>query len=227
MLLFIALAWKKQREILDFNTSHVTVYHITLQTAFGFKYHFNTSHVTVYLLRIPLQQQLVSFQYISCYCLSSATLASFTSSRHFNTSHVTVYLLTVRVISPLTIFQYISCYCLSWLNKSFNCVRRIFQYISCYCLSKQNQQDKEIERNFNTSHVTVYHLAMQIRKERGWFQYISCYCLSFSASKFINDTLISIHLMLLFIKLKFTCADGIGDFNTSHVTVYPVADDAP
>ena len=54
------------------------------------------------------------------------------------------------------------------------------------------------------------------------FQYISCYCLSRALKKLVNYIIISIHLMLLFIAFfrlgQVTCLN----FNTSHVTVYPL-----
>ena len=128
-----------------------------------------------------LQYHRLTFQYISCYCLSLQILSRFT--------------LSVR-------FQYISCYCLSrWLVlcrfkslisihlmllficKGWENARgcKIFQYISCYCLSEKvatlllRKQCISIHlmllfimllfayrcasgQNFNTSHVTVYHL---------------------------------------------------------------------
>ena len=149
-----------------------------------------------------LQYHRLTFQYISCYCLSLQILSRFT--------------LSVR-------FQYISCYCLSrWLVlcrfkslisihlmllficKGWENARgcKIFQYISCYCLSEKvatvllrkqcisihlmllfigkscNAFIKETVY-FNTSHVTVYHAAICV-SVRIWseFQYISCYCLS-------------------------------------------------
>ena len=79
--------------IVNFNTSHVTVYHNRDAPADVIEYNFNTSHVTVYqkpygcgteksiisihlMLRF-IQKLLNNFEY---------------SIFHFNTSHVTVYL---------------------------------------------------------------------------------------------------------------------------------------
>ena len=97
-------------------------------------------------------------------------------------------------------FQYISCYCLSVLlllsctfSKHFNtshvtvyqissiwCIPKpTFQYISCYCLSQGKHLIRELTLNFNTSHVTVYQPPPAVP-----FWYF----------------IISIHLMLLFIK---------------------------
>ena len=55
----------------DFNTSHVTVYPITIDTKRFQFCDFNTSHVTVYLMHFLSPSPLPAFQYISCYCLSN------------------------------------------------------------------------------------------------------------------------------------------------------------
>ena len=54
---------------------------------------FNTSHVTVYPGRIKQQHCNSSyfFQYISCYGLSKTLWLWYREKHHFNTSHVTVY----------------------------------------------------------------------------------------------------------------------------------------
>ena len=117
-------------------------------------------------------------------------------------------------------FQYISCYCLSVLlllsctfSKHFNtshvtvyqissiwCIPKpTFQYISCYCLSTSSRCPILVFYHFNTSHVTVY---QEIQKHKG-----TC-------------NVISIHLMLLFIRFIIPPPFLTGDFNTSHVTVY-------
>ena len=99
--------------IVNFNTSHVTVYRKT-SVIDAIRYaHFNTSHVTVYLVvdnNLPKSRkfQYIScyglsrdnewilgryhvFQYISCYGLSLRICSITGICRHFNTSHVTVY----------------------------------------------------------------------------------------------------------------------------------------
>ena len=109
-----------------------------------------------------------------------------------------IVVLGKRDIKPF-IFQYISCYCLSSYGKYGidNLVK--FQYISCYCLSKclLNMQyvfrisihlmllfigirdiDQRMRGYFNTSHVTVYPVAIHNMQDKYQFQYISCYCLS-------------------------------------------------
>ena len=122
-----------------FNTSHVTVYHKRCWSeSRRSNDYFNTSHVTVYqqnsycirsfcfisihlmLLFINATKQGVkvqtSFQYISCYCLSTW----FESIKN-----------------KLDGFQYISCYCLSEKKQLPDIDIDLFQYISCYCLSNE------------------------------------------------------------------------------------------
>ena len=100
------------------------------------------------------------------------------------------------------VFQYISCYCLSYLSASDihwlvisihlmllfieelsikSVDKLLFQYISCYCLSAK------------------LHLEGSTYLK---FQYISCYCLSWRCLHLYGFPEISIHLMLLFIKIS-------------------------
>ena len=80
--------------IVNFNTSHVTVYQSKQKQKKQIVFHFNTSHVTVYLTAAPvivcstaisihlmlrfiperkrLRDEILKFQYISCYGLSSS-----------------------------------------------------------------------------------------------------------------------------------------------------------
>ena len=98
----------------------------------------------------------------------------------------------------------------------------LFQYISCYGLSFPKSNRRRRKNNFNTSHVTVYQkssISSTIRKT------ISIHLMlrfiprrrQYKKAKWE----ISIHLMLRFIRLKKPIWVIIGDFNTSHVTVYP------
>ena len=59
-----------------------------------------------------------SFQYISCYCLSSYGGDTSGVNIHFNTSHVTVYRMVFLYFYNFVLFQYISCYCLSVATES-------------------------------------------------------------------------------------------------------------
>ena len=61
------------------------------------------------------------------------------------------------------------------------------------------QQNLAQQRNFNTSHVTVYHIGISSPSPTSPFQYISCYCLSEHMLDGEERKSISIHLMLLFI----------------------------
>ena len=80
-------------------------------------------------------------------------------------------------------FQYISCYCLSFLHIEWRNIFFRFQYISCYCLSSRTLLFHCLIMHFNTSHVTVY---------------------PFPYRQPVLRSVISIHLMLLFIK-TFSC----------------------
>ena len=59
---------------LNFNTSHVTVYPISLFSYYGQFDNFNTSHVTVYLVDECQIMFNARFQYIPCYGLSTYAL---------------------------------------------------------------------------------------------------------------------------------------------------------
>ena len=163
------------------------------------------------------------FQYISCYCLSRRIRIH----RGINKISIHLMLLFILVFPFFATFflrfQYISCYCLSMpLSFSSSSMPR-FQYISCYCLSSFTAIKlcsyaisihlmllfivvflllQSFYLNFNTSHVTVYHI-LQL-----WtytYFYISIHLmllfimiLLFFECKTVH---ISIHLMLLFIKI--------------------------
>ena len=163
-----------------------------------------TEYISIHLMllfigcRSFLTPDRFTFQYISCYCLSRRFLMRRKANANFNTSHVTVY--------PR---NYFSAICFKrHFNTSHVTVYRLipvrtviivaFQYISCYCLSEPvRSQDMNCV-----------------------FQYISCYCLSASMLQNISQTAISIHLMLLFIRISFHLFPVFLYFNTSHVTVY-------
>ena len=77
----------------DFNTSHVVVYHVFIQSFDCFVCDFNTSHVVVYHdFSSADLAQLEKFQYISCCSLSATSGRTEHSLSNFNTSHVVVYL---------------------------------------------------------------------------------------------------------------------------------------
>lgn len=79
-------------------------------------------------------------------------------------------------------FQYISCCCLSNQIVFHSHTPGKFQYISCCCLS---------------------YLNILLTLSLYWFQYISCCCLSpFTDSAITRRLRVSIHLMLLFFRVK-------------------------
>ena len=118
-----------------FNTSHVTLYHFSLEHLFIVWTRFNTSHVTLYPVNLSGFSSLEKFQYISCYSLSwtcrrscsvrpwvsihlmllfiSNFGAAWTTASSFNTSHVTLYRIVICDSCRWIQFQYISCYSLS------------------------------------------------------------------------------------------------------------------
>ena len=102
-------------------------------------------------------------------------------------------------------FQYISCYSLSGSIGELSVVNRLFQYISCYSLSVTGNTYGAKDVRFNTSHVTLYRKTIQYPQYPFCrFQYISCYSLSWSITDNKRLKRVSIHLMLLFIKLHKT-----------------------
>ena len=140
-----------------------------------------------------------SFQYISCYCLSYLRHVYSHLSLNFNTSHVTVY----RYHSTSFFFAtFISIHLMLLFieeQEKVEITYTIFQYISCYCLSILHVHIVLQFPYFNTSHVTVYRQRNLQRFYNVGFQYISCYCLSHTKGKRRKINSISIHLMLLFI----------------------------
>ena len=78
----------------------------------------------------------------------------------------------------------------------------MFQYITCYSLSEKLGEIVNRRSSFNTSHVTLYRS---------------------SSIKSKPDLQVSIHHMLLFIKLSsWTVHRCFLSFNTSHVTLYHI-----
>ena len=157
MLLFIYAYFQGKPRIVNFNTSHVTVYPGRTQNV----RHLNEISIHLMLLFIVKvaghKDDPLKFQYISCYCLSipSADIASVTIS-----------------------FQYISCYCLSVMRQKELYLPWYFNtsHVTVYRYSMMLHSPRY--SNFNTSHVTVYPVAINIARVSLLFQYISCYCLS-------------------------------------------------
>ena len=138
--------------------------------------------------------------------------------------HMLLFINVCECMAGITIkFQYITCYSLS------ECVRfghppnmvsihhmllfikcfplfavgnKKFQYITCYSLSEKLGEIVNRRSSFNTSHVTLYRS---------------------SSIKSKPDLQVSIHHMLLFIKLSsWTVHRCFLSFNTSHVTLYHI-----
>ena len=99
-----------------------------------------------------------------------------------------------------------------------------FQYISCYCLSIIWWVWPCMQTNFNTSHVTVYPNSCSKSNQSIQFQYISCYCLSGTDTREFQGN-------VKFQYISCYCLSAIQQlkeskklyFNTSYVTVYPMA----
>ena len=82
-----------RRQVTCFNTSHVTLY-LSMSIKFPHcKHCFNTSHVTLYRFLASFISRLNTFQYISCYSLSTCRFTLYQMALSFNTSHVTLYLI--------------------------------------------------------------------------------------------------------------------------------------
>ena len=161
--------------------------------------YFNTSHVTVYQHITCQSTTETEFQYISCYCLSTATLLIACCVPYFNTSHVTVYrrslpeagtYTSISIHLMLLFIQKEKRQWRTWIYFNTSHVT-VYQQISVF--------DSSGVTHFNTSHVTVYHVAHGGYNAACLFQYISCYCLSLLVDSLPCPDHISIHLMLLFI----------------------------
>ena len=142
----------------NFNTSHVTVYPHPSRSSQG------RISISIHLMlrfilsRTSVAGNVSSFQYISCYGLSSTTDLSSSGSREFQ--YISCYGLSLTLSTfPVQphLFQYISCYGLSKETEKSNTTDRQFQYISCYGLSCSCCNLAFVLHYFNTSHVTVYH----------------------------------------------------------------------
>ena len=162
---------------------------------------FNTSHVTLYLWRNRQRIRHFRFQYISCYSLSGWTCIN----AWFSTVSIHLMLLFIEseLAQGITLWVVSIHLMLLFITDSPSRVahNKKFQYISCYSLSVDQISSLIASMRFNTSHVTLYR-ALDIRAPRILqFQYISCYSLSISSALNSARSMVSIHLMLLFIPL--------------------------
>ena len=119
----------------------------------------------------------VSFQYISCYCLSISIEASSTD-------------ITIS-IHLMLLFIFKTC--------SSGCVCCISIHLMLLFILKQKNKISGM-KNFNTSHVTVYLPVFALQFLNVEFQYISCYCLSLvkalksGAKKDFNTSHVTVYL---------------------------------
>ena len=141
------------------------------------------------------------FQYISCYSLSAWKAKGLALHTSFNTSHITLYQTSGtgtdrrKQVSIHLMLLFIGKGC-----SNFSCLYT-FQYISCYSLSLPLTGFRCWLLRFNTSHVTLYRVSESDTFRTLWtFQYISCYSLSKKSCIHICCFMVSIHLMLLFIR---------------------------
>ena len=78
-----------------------------------------------------------------------------------------------------------------------------------------------MQTNFNTSHVTVYPNSCSKSNQSIQFQYISCYCLSGTDTReFQGNVKFQYISCYCLSSSRLFQSSSIGDFNTSHVTVY-------
>ena len=147
---------------------------------------FNTSHVTLYRKRAVSISAVLWFQYISCYSLSHFLI--FLADRSFVSIHLMLLFISIvsAIPSAASLFQYISCYSLSECNASAHRPVERFNtsHVTLYLISKKLLLLVHI--SFNTSHVTLYPKLQRVS---------------------FPPTVVSIHLMLLFIGEHFNGQD--------------------
>ena len=165
----------------SFNTSHVTLYQHSGRIWIPW------SSVSIHLMLLFIEGTLEleleddAFQYISCYSLSHS------GNRTEDYSGVSIHLMLLFIGKELGygssgMWVSIHLMLLFIISKQRNRTCEIlFQYISCYSLSEMHRVDRKLSRGFNTSHVTLY--------LRG-------------GGSLWTFSVVSIHLMLLFIRLQ-------------------------
>ena len=118
----------------------------------------------------------------------------------FNTSHVVIYRSHFLLVFPT--------------DNSFNTSHVVIYPLSILSLLG-------VLWGFNTSHVVIYlFLDPSVETIMVEFQYISCCYLSFRFPTSLCSIPVSIHLMLLFIKIRGDVRQLLRCFNTSHVVIY-------
>ena len=122
-------------------------------------------------------------------------------------------------------FQYISCYCLSVHKVLFlSCHHTHFNTSHVTVYHKIQLHLSIWFRNFNTSHVTVYQLHQTLHESLYFISiHLMLLFIDYRKGEYLGLGIISIHLMLLFINRPLnTLLNSLENFNTSHVTVYPL-----
>ena len=140
---------------------------------------FNTSHVTLYPVpeMIYLPRDSFNTSYVTLYLQNKTHLEH--QSFSFNTSHITLYRRNWKRRKKVTAVS---------IHLMLLFIKYGLSSGSCGTLG------------FNTSHVTLYLEGEIIEEKPLTFQYISCYSLSISCPICFFRTVVSIHLMLLFIR---------------------------
>ena len=131
---------------------------------------FNTSHVTVYPVSVGFARRVNKFQYISCYCLSFLVKLIFVFIPVFQ--YISCYCLSLFIYCiPLSflISIHLMLLFIGFMYGNYDKVL-VFQYISCYCLSQTTYHLCPNQPYFNTSHVTVYrNIPLHLFRNRSYF----------------------------------------------------------
>ena len=164
----------------------------------------------------------MSFQYISCYCLSLSVFNASSVNQDFNTSHVTVYQsrALARVLESSDFnTSHVTVYRMNFAQK-----RKKWEYFNTSHVTVYQRMEKDSLSDLRISihlmllfiacsslyygtdtRISIHLMLLFITSDVNdnvlpkLFQYISCYCLSNPAVYNIAHIHISIHLMLLFI----------------------------
>ena len=169
-----------------------------------------TAHISIHLMLRFISYLCTdndlsgSFQYISCYGLSYRLDVNESAETDFNTSHVTVYRLASNAI-PLVVVDFNTSHVTVYHKQ--NDRGMLIGKISIHLMLRFIKiADDKLDHKIKFQYISCYGLSsvsFSVSIKSRLFQYISCYGLSILVNKFC-----------LF----------LGDFNTSHVTVYHTTD---
>ena len=200
MLLFILIQTQSEhKKKNNFNTSHVTVY--PTRSERQIQQRAISIHLMLLFIEVEKMHEITkdSFQYISCYCLS--TFPSFSKTSISISIHLMLLFIggKNKAFRFVPRFQYISCYCLSSLATGRKHLKDISIHLMLLLITGVVPEGEEVTKfsihlmllfirissalinfkiDFNTSHVTVYRRENILKDALNEFQYISCYCLS-------------------------------------------------